>query len=72
MHVRARIEQIEEFSAHAGGDEIVDWVRSIPNRPRRLFVTHETPEAAETPRGRLAAAVECDVHVPTFGETVEL
>ncbi|RJQ10066.1 MAG: MBL fold metallo-hydrolase [Dehalococcoidia bacterium] len=72
VHVRARIEQIKEFSAHAGSDEIVDWVRSIPNRPRRLFVTHGTPEAAETLRGRLVAAMECDAYTPVFGETVEL
>ncbi|MBM4411805.1 MAG: MBL fold metallo-hydrolase [Chloroflexi bacterium] len=72
VQVRARIAQIEEFSAHAGSDEIVDWVRAIPTRPRRLFVTHGTPEAAEALRGRLADAVGCEVYVPTFGETVEL
>lgn len=72
VRVRARIEQIEEFSAHAGCDEITDWVRAIPNRPRRLFVTHGTPEAAEALRGRLAEVVGCEVTVPTFGETVEL
>lgn len=72
LRVRARVEQIEEFSAHAGSDEIAGWVRAIPNRPRRLFVTHGTPEAAEALRGRLAGAVGCEVYVPTFGETVEL
>lgn len=72
VRVRARIRQIEEFSAHAGSDEIVDWVRSIPGRPRRLFVTHGTPEASEVLRGRLATTTGCEVHVPAFGETVEL
>ena len=72
VRVRARVERIEEFSAHAGSDEITDWVRAIPNRPRRLFVTHGTPEAAEALRGRLAEVVGCEVYVPAFGETVEL
>lgn len=72
VRVRARVEQIEEFSAHAGRDEITDWVRSIPTRPRRLFVTHGTPEAAEALRGHLAGILECEVYVPAFGETVEL
>ncbi len=47
-------------------------MRSVPARPRRIFVTHGTPEAAAALRGDLAAALACDAYVPVFGETVDL
>ncbi len=72
VRVHAQVDQIEEWSAHAGSDEIIDWMRTMPRPPRRIFVTHGAPEAAEALRTQLAAAMGCDIHIPSFGESVEL
>ncbi len=39
-HVRARIEQLRGFSAHADRDELLAWLRGCAQPPRRVFVTH--------------------------------
>jgi metallo-beta-lactamase family protein len=38
--VKARVVQIDGFSAHADRDELVKWLSSLRQPPRRLFVTH--------------------------------
>lgn len=51
LEVRAHIERIEGFSAHAGQDELLEWAGMLPNRPRQVFITHgEKTEARELKR----------------------
>jgi len=47
MHrVRATIERISGFSAHADEEELWQWLRGSGTKPSRVFVTHGEPEAA--------------------------
>ena len=47
MHpVKARIEKINGFSAHADRDELFRWVSGLREAPRHVFVTHGEPDAA--------------------------
>jgi len=38
--VRARVEQLLGFSAHADRDELLAWLKAGGHPPRRIFVTH--------------------------------
>jgi metallo-beta-lactamase family protein len=38
--IRARVVQIDGFSAHADRDGLLKWLSSLRQPPRRLFVTH--------------------------------
>jgi metallo-beta-lactamase family protein len=38
--VKARVVQIDGFSAHADRDELIKWLSNLRQPPRRLFVTH--------------------------------
>ncbi|MDF7824940.1 MBL fold metallo-hydrolase [Pontiellaceae bacterium B12227] len=44
--VRARIERISGFSAHADKNELFKWISSIKQPPRRVFVTHGEEDQA--------------------------
>lgn len=44
--VKARIETLGGFFAHAGQSELVDWVRQIKGKPR-LMLVHGEPEAMD-------------------------
>jgi metallo-beta-lactamase family protein len=45
-HIRARVAQIQGFSAHADRDGLMRWLSGFKKAPRRLFVTHgESPAA---------------------------
>ena len=45
--IRARIEQLDGFSAHADRDELVKWLSAFKKPPRQVFVTHGESEVIE-------------------------
>ena len=47
-HVRARIAQIQGFSAHADRDGLLRWLSGFKKAPRHLFVTHGESEVARS------------------------
>jgi metallo-beta-lactamase family protein len=44
--VRARVAQINGFSAHADRDELFRWLSSLKRPPKHVFVVHGEPETA--------------------------
>jgi len=70
--VRARIERINGFSAHADRDELLKWLSGFKNRPRRLFVTHGEPESARSFAEFVEAELGWDTMVPDYKDRVEL
>jgi metallo-beta-lactamase family protein len=69
--VRARVRRISGFSAHADRAELERWLTPQRQPPRRLFVTHGEPEAAEA----LAATLRSrgwQIQIPDYGERVDL
>ncbi|HEX6833492.1 MAG TPA: MBL fold metallo-hydrolase [Rudaea sp.] len=70
--VRAEVATLSSLSAHADADEIIDWLRQFRAPPRRTFVTHGEPAAADALRQRIAHELHWDVEVPEDRRTVEL
>jgi metallo-beta-lactamase family protein len=70
--VRARTVHFEGLSAHADYREILDWLKPAKLAPRRVFVTHGEPAAADALRRRLVDELGWTVSVPSLGDTVAL
>ncbi|MEN9752147.1 MAG: hypothetical protein RLZZ600_1194, partial [Actinomycetota bacterium] len=70
--INAEVVQLESMSAHADASQIVDWMRSAPNPPKQVFVTHGEPESSDALRWRIQNELGWNVRVPHPGETVEL
>jgi metallo-beta-lactamase family protein len=70
--VRCRIEKIGGFSAHADWKEVVRWLEGMPSAPRRVFVTHGEPQAAEAMAGHIRDRFGWEIEVPQYGEKFEL
>ena len=70
--VQARIERIFGFSAHADQTELLRWLSSISNTPRKVFVTHGEPEAAKTFAELLRTKKNWDVEVPQYKNQIIL
>jgi metallo-beta-lactamase family protein len=60
------------MSAHADYAEILDWLRGFRRAPRRTFVTHGEPAAADELRRRIEETFRWKVTVPDYGESVVL
>jgi metallo-beta-lactamase family protein len=69
--VHAEIATLPNASAHADADEILAWLKTAPRAPKRVFVTHGEPAAAEALRGRIMAELGWDAYVPRLEELVE-
>jgi len=73
MHpVRAKIENIPGFSAHADRDELTRWLSGMQKPPRRVFVTHGEPEASAAFAKHIGEHFGWQAHVPAYQETVLL
>lgn len=44
--IRASVENLENISAHADSQEIIQWLKDSQILPKKVFVTHGEPEAA--------------------------
>jgi metallo-beta-lactamase family protein len=70
--VRARIESIPGFSAHADRDELTRWFSGVRRPPRRVFVTHGEPEAAAAFARHVGERLGWQASVPRYGESFVL
>jgi len=70
--LRAEVRVIEAFSAHADRDELLGWVRALPQKPRRTFVVHGEEEPALHFAGLLEGEGLASVRVPALGESFAL
>jgi metallo-beta-lactamase family protein len=73
MHpVRAHIEKIDGFSAHADRDGLLAWLSDIRVPPRCVFVTHGEEKGATRFAKVLEEKTGWTVKVPQYKESVEL
>jgi len=71
--VRCRMAKIGGFSAHADYNEVLKWLEGMESGiPSRTFLTHGEPEAANAMAGHIKDRFGWNVHVPQYGERVEL
>jgi metallo-beta-lactamase family protein len=70
--VKARVVEIDGFSAHADKDELVRWLSGFQKPPRRLFVTHGEPSISEHFADLVRQKMGWEVAVPEYGDEVLL
>jgi metallo-beta-lactamase family protein len=71
--VRAQIEQLHGFSAHADRNELLRWLAGGNGlAPRRVFVTHGEPEAAAQFAATIRKERNWATTVPKYGEEAVL
>ena len=70
--LRAEVAMLANLSAHADAAELVDWMEQFTKRPKRTFITHGEPQAADALRVRIQRELGWSCHVPDYLETVTL
>lgn len=70
--VRAEVAHIDALSAHADAGEIEAWLRTAPSGPKRTFITHGEPAAADALRQRIERNLRWEVTVPDYLQAVDL
>ena len=75
--IRCRVRSISGFSAHADQHELEAWLKHFgaagtgsTGQPKRVFVVHGDPDAAEAFAGRIRDDLGMDPHIPKHRERV--
>jgi len=72
VKVNAEVVNMKNFSAHADAGEIVRWIKSAGRPPKRIFITHGEPVAADALRKRIQRDLGWDSEVPDYRDKVKL
>ncbi|HLF03120.1 MAG TPA: MBL fold metallo-hydrolase [Anaerolineales bacterium] len=72
FNVKARVETINGYSAHADQAGLTDWALALKGRLQKVFLVHGEPAPAETLAAKLREGGLPEVHYPNLHETVTL
>jgi len=70
--VRARIERLDNLSAHADSREILRWLEGFKRAPKTLFLVHGEPAAQEAMKQKIVEKFGWTVEVPDYLQKFEL
>ena len=70
--IRARVETIENLSAHGDYSEILQWLGHFPKAPSETFIVHGEPGPAESLRQKIAGQLGWNGRVANYLEKVSL
>ncbi|MBI3811301.1 MAG: hypothetical protein HY283_03720 [Nitrospirae bacterium] len=70
--VRAEVVTMDHLSAHADYAEIMDWLAHFDAPPKKTFITHGEPAAADALRHRIEEQRGWHCRVPDYLERVVL
>lgn len=66
VKVRAGIEHINGFSAHADQRELLKWVNAFKKQPQKVFIVHSEKKAAEALRNEIQKTIKTEIHIPSY------
>ncbi|MDD5582579.1 MAG: MBL fold metallo-hydrolase [Candidatus Marinimicrobia bacterium] len=70
--VKARIEQISGFSAHADYEEILAWLAGFVEPPKTVFIVHGEPSASTSLAEKIKDTFHWNVLIPNYMQTFKL
>ena len=70
--VNAEVVSLQGMSAHADAGQLVDWLRTAPHAPKRVFLTHGEPAPADLLRQRIESELGWAAEVPRLGQVINL
>lgn len=66
------VEQFDFLSAHADQEGLLNWLKAMPRKPKRVFITHGEAMASDTLRKRVEEDLHFSACTPVDKQLVEL
>jgi metallo-beta-lactamase family protein len=66
------VASLHNLSAHADADELLQWLRRLPQAPQQLLINHGEPQAADALRLRIQEELGWNCRVPDYRDVIEL
>ena len=68
VKIRAKVEKLPNMSDHADANEIIEWLKSMPGKPKKVFITHGELEASEALAQRIKKELGWETDIPDYLE----
>jgi len=69
VDVNAEVVHLQSASAHADANQLLTWLRTMPQAPDQVYVVHGEPGPSDTLRSRIKRELGWRVIVPEHGST---
>lgn len=69
VHIRAKVEKLSNMSDHADSKEIIDWLKTMPGKPKKIFITHGEIQSSEALAKKIKNELNWNTEVPEYLET---
>ncbi|MEO8402743.1 MAG: MBL fold metallo-hydrolase [Gammaproteobacteria bacterium] len=66
IEIKAEVKVLSNMSAHADYDEILDWLSDFNHHPRKVFITHGEPEAAQSLKEKIQDKFDWECVIPDY------
>lgn len=70
--IKAEVKVLSNMSAHADYNEILQWLSHFNHHPRKVFITHGEPEAAQSLKEKIEERYRWKCEVPEYLQTEQL
>ena len=70
IHVAAQIVNMSGFSAHADKDQLLEWYKKMPKKPKIFFVTHGEFDSASALAKDLQMQLGTATYIPKYGDSI--
>jgi metallo-beta-lactamase family protein len=70
--VRAKVVDLASMSAHADYTELLEWLSSIKIKPKRMFLTHGEPAAADAFRKHIERRLGWHPEIPEYRDVARI
>lgn len=71
VDVKAKIESIDGFSAHADYNGLIEWLDNFSPKPKKVFITHGEEEQIKAFSKRISK-LKFDNYIPSMNEEMEV
>lgn len=72
VSINAEIAELDNVSAHADYQEMLQWLGHITVPPRKIFITHGENEASEALKEKIETKYGWSCYIPEYGYTEKL
>jgi metallo-beta-lactamase family protein len=70
--VRAKVYNLDGFSAHADQDDLIDWLAHLKTPPANIFIVHGEAEQATTLAGVIKERFGYPTYIPAYGDSAKI
>jgi len=72
LRLRAEVVKLNELSAHADQQELLDWLKCMAGSVKKVFLVHGEPSQAQALASRIRKEFGLECAIPERGQTFEL